>query len=171
MNASWGGPPKQPMRNSVKEYELVLYCAAVLLAAGTKRSLSAHAESGISRTLLLRFSWRDIASSRVAQPQANRDYVKDRKMPLWGAEVLLAGAGRHLLDHGDYQLAIAVVQVGRVAANLRQETHFVLRQFGYVLVTVVTGPSAEELRQRDFHRRRNFSQRIQGGNGVSVLDP
>src|ERR1035438_255197 len=75
MNASWGGPPKQPVRNSVKEYELVLYCAAVLLAADTKRSLPAHAESGISRTLLLRFSWRDIASSRVAQPQANRDCV------------------------------------------------------------------------------------------------
>src|ERR1017187_3461480 len=74
MNASRGGPPKQPVRNPIKEYELVLYCAAVLLAAGTKRSFPAHAESGIFRTLLFRFSWRDIASSRVAQPQANRDY-------------------------------------------------------------------------------------------------
>src|SRR5664279_1127226 len=171
MNASWSGPPKQPSAEPVKKYELVLYCAAVLLAAGTKRSLPAHAESGISRTLLLRFSWRDIASSRVAQPQANRRLRQGQKNAAVGAEVLLSGAGRHLLDHGDYQLAIAVVQVGRVAANLRQETHFILRQFGYVLVAVVTGPSAEELRQRDFHRRRNFSQRIQRGNGVSVLDP
>src|SRR5664279_470549 len=79
MNASWSGPPKQPSAEPVKKYELVLYCAAVLLAAGTKRSLPAHAESGISRTLLLRFSWRDIASSRVAQPPANRRLRQGQK--------------------------------------------------------------------------------------------
>ena len=60
--------------------------------------------------------------------------------------VLTPGPGGHLLHHGDYQLAVAVVQVAGIASDLAQEAELVIRKLRHHLgVPVVIAGFGEEL--------------------------
>lgn len=84
---------------------------------------------------------------------------------------LSSRAGRQFLDHRQHQLAIAVVQVAGVAAELGEELHFVFRPlrkifavFGRRVVAI-----GEEVRQRNVHCRSDFRERVQRWDRVPVL--
>src|SRR5437868_5051500 len=83
---------------------------------------------------------------------------------------LAAGARGHLFDHGDHQLAVTIVQVAGIAANLAQKADFVVRQLRHRLgVAVVVAGFGEELPQLHLHRARDLGQRIERRDGVPVL--
>src|ERR1700730_9868328 len=76
---------------------------------------------------------------------------------------------RHLLNHRQHQLAVAVVQADGVAANLAQEADFVVGELGKIFRAFGVSGFGEELRQSDFHGTGNFGQGIERGDGVSVF--
>src|SRR5574341_1402865 len=87
-------------------------------------------------------------------------------------EGLFPGAGGHFLDHGQHQLAVAVVEVGGVAPHLAEEAHLVLAELRQVAgVAVVARLVGEELRQRQLHGAGDLGQGVERGNGVAVLHP
>src|SRR3954464_1934760 len=55
--------------------------------------------------------------------------------------LLTPGASGHLLHHGDHQLAVAIVQVAGIAADLAEEAEFVVSKLRYDLAVpiVITG--------------------------------
>jgi hypothetical protein len=53
---------------------------------------------------------------------------------------------RHLLDHGEHEFAVAVVQAGGVAADLAEEADFVVGELRQSLGTVAVAGLGEELR-------------------------
>src|SRR5260370_41127117 len=62
------------------------------------------------------------------------------------SDSLLGGAGGHLLHHGQHQLAVAFVQVGRVTADLGEETDFVFRELRHrTAVAIFPGAFGKEL--------------------------
>jgi hypothetical protein len=77
---------------------------------------------------------------------------------------------RHLLNHGQHQLAVAVVEADGVSADLAEKADFVIGQLRKVFVSVGVSGIGEELRQRDFHGAGNFGQRVERRNSVAVLD-
>ncbi len=82
---------------------------------------------------------------------------------------LFAGIRRHLLDHGQHQLAVAVVQIGGVAADLAEEADFIFGKLWQPFRAVTVTRFREELRQRQFHRSSDFGKRVEGGDGVSIF--
>src|SRR5579872_990707 len=83
---------------------------------------------------------------------------------------LLACVRRHFLDHGEDKLAVAVVQVGGVAADLAEKADFIVGKLGQPLGAVVMPRFREELRKRQFHRPGNLRERVERRDGVSVFD-
>ena len=55
-------------------------------------------------------------------------------------------AGRHLLDHGQDQLAIAVIQADRVTPDLAEKAHFIVGELRQSFVAVIVARLGEELR-------------------------
>src|SRR5271165_148268 len=82
----------------------------------------------------------------------------------------LAGAAGHLFHHRKHQLAIAVVQARRIAANLGEKAHLVLAEPRRGFVSVLMNPS-KKLRERHLHGPGDFRQRIERGDGMPVLNP
>ena len=77
--------------------------------------------------------------------------------------------GGELLHHRQQQLAVALVQVHGVAANLGQKAHFLvgeLPQVGLFALRLV----GEELRDGQIERARNLRQRVQRRHRMAVLD-
>src|SRR6185312_13447119 len=68
---------------------------------------------------------------------------------------------RHLLDHRQHQLTITIVQIGRIAPYLAQETHLVFAQWRKVLRVAIAVIVVEELAQRNIHGAGNFGKRVQ----------
>ena len=58
---------------------------------------------------------------------------------------LFCGIRGHLLDHGEHKLAIAVVQAGRVAADLAQEPDLIFGELRQSLRTVAVAGLRKEL--------------------------
>src|SRR6202034_781635 len=76
---------------------------------------------------------------------------------------------RHLLNHGQDQLAVAVIEVGGIAANLAQEADFVVGKLRQSLGAVGVARFGEELRERDLHGAGDFRKRVERRDGVAVL--
>src|SRR3954465_15161558 len=103
-------------------------------------------------------------------PQTLR--ISSVSLRLCGERGLFAGAGGHLLDHGEHQLAVAIVEVGRVAADLSQEANFVFRKLRDGLAAAVFGSAfRKKASQGHFHRSGDFGKSIERGNSVTVLYP
>src|SRR5712691_3800411 len=81
----------------------------------------------------------------------------------------LLGIRRHFLHHGEDQLAVAVIEVGGVAADLAEEADFVVRELRQSLGAVAVAGFGKELRERNFHGSGNFGQGVERGDGVAVL--
>src|SRR5215467_6283355 len=79
--------------------------------------------------------------------------------------------GRHFLDHGDDQLAVAVVEIRGVAADLGEEAEFVIRKLGKSFRSVVVAGLGEEVRERKLHGSRDFREGVEGRHGMAVFDP
>src|SRR5215469_15266026 len=77
---------------------------------------------------------------------------------------------RHLLDHGEHEFAVAVVESDRVAANLAEEADFVVGELRQSPRAVAVSRLGKELREGKLHGAGDFRKRIERGNGVSVLD-
>ena len=75
----------------------------------------------------------------------------------------------HLLDHGNDQLAVTVIQVRRVAADLREEANLIFSELRTGFGGAVLGGVREELRERNVHGAGDLRQRVERGNGVTVL--
>src|SRR4029077_17281676 len=65
----------------------------------------------------------------------------------------------------------AVVEADGVAANLAQETDFVIGELGQIFGSVGVSGLGEELRQRDFHGAGAFGQRVERRDRVPVFHP
>lgn len=76
--------------------------------------------------------------------------------------------GSEFLDHCQQQLAIAVIQIGGIPADLRQEAELVVREFLRLELTSqrIFG---KQLSEWKFECSGDFSEGVQRRNGVSVL--
>src|ERR1700686_4535755 len=86
------------------------------------------------------------------------------------AESLFSRIRRHFLDHGENQLAVAVVQTSGVAADLTEEAHFVIGKLRQSLGTVAVAGFGEKLRQRKFHGAGDLGESVERRDGVAVFD-
>lgn len=85
---------------------------------------------------------------RLALRQDNvRRKLGKKEMALGAPRSMLAARllHCHFLDHGDHQLAVAVIQAAGVAPNLGQETEFVVRKLGEGLRSVVVARFREKV--------------------------
>jgi hypothetical protein len=79
------------------------------------------------------------------------------------------GGGGELADHGQEQLAVAVVEVGGVAADLGEELELVVRE----LVGVELAAQRifrEELRDGQVEGERDLGERVERRDRVAVFD-
>jgi hypothetical protein len=51
------------------------------------------------------------------------------ELPFQSANFLPDGSSRELLHHGKQQLSVALIQIRRIAADLRKEAEFLVREF------------------------------------------
>src|SRR5215469_12424615 len=86
-------------------------------------------------------------------------------------EWLAARAGGKLLYHCQQQLAVTLIQIRRVAADLSQEADFILAQLRdmFLVMTVLEHVIGEKLSQRNIHRRGYLCQRVERWNRMSIL--
>src|ERR1700685_4023928 len=103
------------------------------------------------------FLWAPLRSERFCSRLEARDLQ------------LLTGVRRHLLDHGEDQLAVAVIEVGGVAADLAEETDFVVGELRQSLRAGAGAGFGEEWRERDLHGPGNFRKRVERRDGVAVF--
>src|SRR5208337_334611 len=75
----------------------------------------------------------------------------------------------HLLDHRQDELAVAVVEVGGVAANLAEEADFVMGKLRQSLRAIAVAGLGEELRERELHGSGDFRKGIERWNGMAVF--
>src|SRR5690348_10400601 len=68
---------------------------------------------------------------------------------------------RHFPDHSNHQLAVAIVQAGRIAADLSEETELVVGKLGEGLRSVAVSRLRKKMRQRKLHSAGNLRQRVQ----------
>jgi hypothetical protein len=90
----------------------------------------------------------------------------------WGttykAEPLADGGGGELLDHGEQKLAVAFIQIGRVAADLGQEAQFFIGEL-LGIELVAEGVVGEELGNGQVQCQRDLGQSVERGHSVSVF--
>src|SRR5580693_7710134 len=77
----------------------------------------------------------------------------------------------HLLDHGQNQLAITVVEAYGVAADLAEEADLVIGKLGQPFGSVAVTGFGEELRERKLHGPRDLGECVERRDGVAVLHP
>src|SRR6202011_1288525 len=78
---------------------------------------------------------------------------------------------RHLLDHGQHQPAVTVIQADRVASNLAEKTDFIVGKLGQIPGPVAMSGLGEELRERQLHGAGDLGQRVQRRDGMPVFYP
>src|SRR6266704_1248426 len=96
----------------------------------------------------------------------------------WAAHnQLLRRRGRnqssHFANHRQHQPLVAIGKRGAVLFDLRQEANFVLRELAerFLRFAVAWGFRArKKIRQRNVHGFRDFGERFERGDGVSIFD-
>src|SRR5215831_4910165 len=68
---------------------------------------------------------------------------------------------RHLLDHGKYEFAVAVVESDRVAANLAEEADFVIGELRQCPRAVAVSRLGKELREGKLHGAGDLRKRVE----------
>src|SRR5437899_10354976 len=113
--------------------------------------------------------WRAACWGTVKPPFYKKKIAPAGAMDFSGV-LLSSGSGGHLFHHGDHQLAVAIVQIAGIAADLAQKADFVIRKLRHILgMAVVVAGFGEELAQRHLHRTRDLRQSIERRDGVAVF--
>ncbi len=100
-----------------------------------------------------------------------RELVRQIFLEAHGSRLeLFRGVGRHFLNHGEDELAIAVVQAGGIATDLAEEADLVIRQLRQSLGAVAVIGIGKELRKRKLHGSGDLGKRVERRNCVTVFD-